>query len=377
MNENEIFIAGGGVIGLATGWLLLRAGKKVTLFERNAAGDGASRVAAGMLAPQTEAGFEEIEFLNLGLESLQRYPEFLEALENDCGKEVPLKKEGALVIALCRDDEEALKRFFDFRIRLGLPVKWLTGAQAREKEPLLSPQTISAVSIPQDDHIDARELVAALKQAFINQGGELHEGRGVDELVVHNKKLTGIKIQHETIACENLLLAAGCWSSQIAGLPDEARPPVRPVKGQIISLRSNAYCRLKHVIRAPKAYLVPKENNRLLVGATSEEMGYDLTQTAGPVMELLKGAVEAVPAVYDCSILAIEVGLRPASRDHLPILGKTEIEGLTIATGHFRHGILLAPVTAMEITKLMVEGKSEILAPFSPLRFSAQAKQPV
>ncbi len=374
MKRNDHFlIVGAGVIGLSVGWQLLRHGKDVTILEKQFAGEGASSVAAGMLAPQTEVGYEELELLSFGLESLKLYPRFLEELEQDSGERVLLRKEGTLTVALDRDDLEALKVFYDFRKNLKLSIQWLTGEEARDKEPLLSPKVIGAVFIPDDLQINPRELLAALKKSFIAKGGTLREETAVSEILVVNEGVKGVCTENEIISAENVVLAAGCWSSQMIGIPEEFRPPVRPVKGQIIRLQTTPSCQLTYVVRAPEAYLVPKSGNRLVVGATSEEMGYDLSRTAGPIMELLEGAYEAVPSVYDCTIETIDVGLRPGSRDNLPLLGETPIRGLHYSTGHSRHGILLTPVTAYAMLELLLQGDSKLLSPFKPSRFFAQA----
>lgn len=364
LNQKTI-IVGGGVIGLAIGWKLAAAGQTVTLFERDAVGYGASRYAAGMLAPQTEAGFEERELLELGLESLRRYPNFLKELRKDSGQTVKLQNEGTLIVALDRDDLEALKRFFDFRVSLGLSVQWLTGSEAREREPLLSPNVIGAVFIPDDLQIEPRELLAALKVAFAKRGGILKENCEVRELLTTSDRVFGVRLSDEmAVDANQVILAAGSWSPQIS-----EQLPIRPVKGQIITLRADATCKLSHVIRAPEAYLAPKENGRWIVGATNEEMGYDVTKTAGPIMELLQGAYEAVPAIFDCQLEEIGVGLRPGTPDNAPILGKSSIDGLIYATGHYRNGILLTPVTAEEISNLILSGNSALLEKFSLKRF--------
>ena len=376
INSNRpVIIAGGGVIGLAIGWRLARAGAAVKLFEKNTVGRGASWNAAGMLAPLSEVGFEEQDFLKIGRESLRRFPEFLDELKKDAGIEVPLDTRGTLIIGLDRDDKERLRRLHGFREHLGLPVEWLSGTAAREIEPLISPRASSAIWIPDDHQIDNRLLVEALKTAFENCGGELHEHCAVKSIRTGGRRLTGVATDTEEFDASAAVIAAGCWSKQIEGIPAELKPPVRPVKGQIMTLQMNESCPLAHVVRAPDAYLLPKDDGRLILGASEEEMGFDTSITAGPVYKLLERGWEAIPSIYDLVIDEIEAGLRPGSRDHDPIVGETPIEGLFYATGHYRHGILLAPITGYEMCDLILEGKSsELFEPFKPARFNPTPK---
>jgi glycine oxidase len=368
--RKPVCIVGGGVIGLAIGWRLARQGAAVEIFERDDAGRGASWAAAGMLAPVSEVGFEDEGFLALGGESLRLYPEFLDELSGDAGVEVRLDTRGTLLIGLDRDDAERLRRLYDFREHLGLPVKWLSGTEAREIEPLVSPRASSAIWIPDDHQVDNRALVGALKAAFRKCGGTLHEHRSVSEVLLRGGRVTGVRTGEGDTGASCVVIAAGCWSKQIGGIPKELLPPVRPVKGQIITLGSDRTYSFLHVIRAPDAYFAPKGDGRIVLGASEEDMGFDTTVTAGAVYRLLERGWRAVPSIYDLPIREIIAGLRPGSRDHDPIVGKTTIERLYYATGHYRHGILLTPVTALEICGLILEGKpTGFFAPFAPTRF--------
>lgn len=365
-----IAIVGGGVIGLGIAWQLARRGASVVLFERDVPGRAASWSAAGMLAPLSEVGFEEEDFLRLGRESLRRYPQFLDELTEDSGRDVPLDTRGTLLVGLDRDDAERLRRLFEFRMHLGLPVEWLSGGEAREIEPLISPRISSAIWIPDDHQIDNRLLAAAMKTAFEKCGGTLHENMPVREISIDGGKVTGLRTESGFFGAEKIIVAAGCWSKQLEGIPKELLPPVRPVKGQIITLRADDTFALSHVVRAPDAYLLPKDDGRVILGASEEEMGFDTSITAGPVYKLLERGWETIPAIYDLVVDEIEAGLRPGSRDHDPIVGETPIGGLYYATGHYRHGILLAPSTAYEMSNLLLDAKSsELFAPFKPGRF--------
>jgi glycine oxidase len=368
--DKPVIIAGGGIIGLAVGWRLARRGASVRLFEKDVAGRSASWSAAGMLAPLSEVGFEEHDFLKLGRESLRRYPEFLDELKQDSSIEVPLDTRGTLIIGLDRDDKERLRRLHIFREQLDLPVEWLSGTRAREIEPLISPRAGSAIWIPDDHQVDNRLMVKALRTAFEKCGGRLHEHCAVKSVRIHGGRLTGVDTDNGAFDASAAVIAAGCWSKQIEGIPAELRPPVRPVKGQILTLRMDSSCPLAHVVRAPDVYLLPKDDGRLILGASEEEMGFDTSITAGPVYRLLERGWEAIPSIYDLVIEGIEAGLRPGSRDHDPIVGESAVEGLYYATGHYRHGILLAPITGYELCSLILEGaSSELFEPFKPARF--------
>ena len=376
--RKPVCIVGGGVIGLAVGWRLARKGAAVELFDRDTAGRGASWAAAGMLAPVSEVGFEDEGFLSLGRESLRLFPEFLGELERDGGVAVRLDTRGTLILGLDRDDAERLRRLYDFREHLGLTVTWLSGTEAREIEPLVSPRVSSGIWIPDDHQVDNRVLVEALKAAFQRCGGTLHEHRPVSEVLLRGGRVAGVRTELGNVDAACIVIAAGCWSKQIGGIPKELLPPVRPVKGQIITLSADEMYPFVHVIRAPDAYLVPKGDGRIVLGASEEDVGFDATVTAGAIYRLLERGWRAVPSIYDLPIREIIAGLRPGSRDHDPIVGKTGVEGLYYATGHYRHGILLTPVTALEISGLILEGKSTgVFAPFSPTRFHPVGKRSV
>jgi glycine oxidase len=368
--RQEVVVIGGGIIGLGVAWQLARRGKAVTVFERDTAGRGASWVAAGMLAPVSEFGFENEAFLSIGRKSKELFPRFLEELEKDSGRLVELDTRGTLVVGFHRDDTERIRRIYNFRESRGLPVRWMSGSEAREMEPLLSPKTASAMWIPQDHQVDNRRLVDALKVALVAAGGTLVENRAVNAIRVENGRCTGVETEAGTHPADATVLAAGCWSGRIEGIPRELAPGVRPVKGQIVTLRADDTFGFARVIRAPDAYLLPKGDGRVLIGATEEEMGFDTTPTAGPVMRLIERAWEAVPSIYDLPVEEISAGLRPGTRDHEPLLGESGMDGLLYATGHYRHGVLLAPVTAYALCEMILDGKApDYAVAFSPGRF--------
>lgn len=367
--KSEILIVGAGVIGLSLGWELARGGQQVTILERDKAGQGTSRLAAGMLAPASEIGFEELDLYALGRESLRRWPDFARRLESDSGVRVDYRTEGTLVVADDPDSRSVLRRLYEFQRQHGVPVEWLTGAEALEIEPFLAPRLAAAVFSPEDHQVDNHLLLHALKSAFHYRGGALREHTRVQAIQQESGKPV-VLVEGERIMADVVILAAGVWSGGMEGL-EPHRPPVRPVKGQMVELKMQAPFALSHVVRGPGAYLAPKSSGRLLVGATTEEMGFDTTVTAGGLYAVLEGGWEVVPGIYDLEVTNTWAGLRPASRDHAPILGPVPGRpGVMFATGHYRHGILLAPVTAEEVARMLRSGEtSPWLHPFLPGRF--------
>jgi len=368
---DRILIVGGGGIGLGIGFELVRQGTPVTIFERGRAGRGTSWQAAGMLAPDAEIEFEEHELYKLNRESLRRWPDFAGRVEAASGMDVDYRDEGTLLVADDRDAAEALRRRFEFQKEQGLNVEWLTGDEAREIEPFVAPRSSAAVYVPSDHQVDNRLFLEALRAAFETEGGTLHEETPV-EAVVPDAECPAVRTAGgERVEGAQVVVAAGVWSREIEGLTPDAQPPIRPVKGQMMQLRRKRPFDLQHVVRGPDAYLAPKSNGRIVVGATSEEMGFDTTVTAGGLYDLLEGAWEVVPGIYDLPVDETWAGLRPASRDHAPLLGRSSAPGVHMATGHYRHGILLTPVTAEEVARQLRKGEtSGWLEPFSPTRFS-------
>lgn len=371
--EAPVVIVGGGVIGLSIGWALQRAGCSTQLFERGPAGREASWLSAGMLAPQTEMGFEDEALYAFGRESMRRWPAFVKLLEADSGMSVDYRTNGVLHVADDRDAAEALQRHFTFQKEQGLDVEWLTGAEAREIEPFIAPRLPGAVFSRSDHQVDNRLLVEALIAAYKNSGGVLHEDTPVKAVVPaeSGQKPSIVTDSGERVDAGTVIVAAGAWSRQLDGMVEASRPAVRPVKGQMIQLRMKPPFELEHVIWGRDAYLAPKSSGRLLVGATVEEMGFDRQVTAGGLYSILEAAWRIVPGIYDLDVMETWAGLRPGSRDNDPILGGTEMPGIVFATGHYRNGILLTPITAEEICQLVLTGEtSGWLKPFSPLRFT-------
>ena len=379
MADKKILIIGGGVIGLGIGWQLAKAGAAVTIYDRAEAGRAASWAAAGMLAPLAEAHNEEPELLKLGCHSLDRYPQWVDELEIDAEMSIGYRVEGTLIVGLEPDDKHQLRHIYAAQQHLGLDVNWLTGREARDIESALSPRVTAALHCASDYQVDNRRMVTALQRAYQAYGGVLHEKSSIENVVIKNGIATGVQVRGSFQSADTVILSAGCWSAQIEGIPNALLPPVRPVKGQMLALQMEEGIAIHSVIRTVRArypmsvYLVPRADGRLIVGATSEEMGFDTRLTVGGVFELLRGAWEAVPGVYELPILETWAGLRPGSRDNAPILGKTPVENLIYATGHYRNGILLTPITAYEIAQLILTGEMpETIAPFQLDRFLAE-----
>jgi glycine oxidase len=367
-----VVVIGAGVIGLSIAWRLAQRGAAVTVFDQGAAGAGASHAAAGMLAICAEAEPGEEALVMLGRASQALWPGFAREVEEAASQPVDLRTEGTLLVALTADDQARLQHRLAFQQSLGLPVEWISGAEARRRELHLSPGIAGAVASPEDHQVDNRKLVAALRIAAERAGATVREHCPVARMVISGGRATGIALADGTqVAADAVVLAAGAWSRRIEGLPADARPPVRPVKGQTIALRMDPAAPLiEHVVWVPGAYLVPRRDGRLLVGATVEEKGFDANLTAGGMLALLEATWRALPAVEELPIEEMWVGHRPGSRDDAPILGQGPVEGLVYATGHHRNGILLTPVTADAVARLVLDGEVDpVIAPFGIARF--------
>jgi glycine oxidase len=348
----DVAVIGGGVIGLSVAWCAARRGLSVTVFDRGALGDGASRVAAGMLAPVSEADAGEPALLRAGLASAARWPAFAAELEQAAGASPGYRRCGALLVARDADDAEALDRERALREDLGLSVTRLRGSEARRLEPALAPGVRAALDIPGDHAVDPRALVAALALACERAGVTLRPGEEVAD--------------PSAVRAGRVVLATGAW----------AGAPVRPVKGQILRLRDpDGPGLLDRVIRfrtnaGGAGYLVGRGDGRYVLGATMEERGFDTTVTAGGVRELLSEAQLVVPGLDELVLEEAAAGLRPATPDNGPLLGEAG-DGVVWATGHHRNGILLAPLTGEAIAALLAgEPLAAEAAAFAPDRFA-------
>jgi glycine oxidase len=366
----DIVVIGGGAIGLAIAWQATKRGLDVVVVDESP-GMAASWAAAGMLPPVTEVHFGEEGTLALNLASNSMYPEFIAELEADSGRSAGYVRCGTLAVAQDSDDNAVLDEIYRFQQELGLDVQRLKGRECRALEPGLAPNVRGGLLVEGDHQVDNRALVEALLVACQNVGVTLVADRVV-RVIVEGDRATGVELAAcGAISANEVVLAAGCWSGSIDGIPDEFRPPVRPVKGQLLHLRGPADQPIAtRNIRGGDVYIVPRGDGRLVVGATVEEQGYDTTVTAGGVMTLLRGAWEVLPGTQELELVETVAGLRPGSPDNAPMIGPSGLDGLVIATGHYRFGILLTPITARAIVQLLDEGTvPEEVAAFSPQRF--------
>ena len=373
----NVVVIGAGVIGLGIAWRLAAQGVSVQVFDKGAAGAGASHAAAGMLAACSEAEPGEEALVALGRDSQARWPAFAAELQQASGIDVELRTEGTLVVALTADDQARLNHHLVFQHQLGLPLHWISAAEPRRCEPHLAGKLAGAVLSPEDHQVDNRKLAAALRVAAEAAGAVINEHQPVSAISSHAGRIDGVVLADGSkVAADVVVLAAGAWSRGIEGVAPELRPPVRPIKGQMLALRmDSAAPLLSHVVWAPGAYLVPRRDGRLIVGGTVEEKGYDTTLTAGGVLTLLEAAWRVVPAVEELPIDEMWVGHRPGSRDDAPILGAGPLDGLIYATGHYRNGILLTPVTADAIARLVLDGVADPeIRPFGIERFVPPAR---
>jgi len=366
------------VIGLAVAWRAAQRGLKVVAIDRaSEVGTGTTPIAAGMIAPISEAIAAEQPLMRLGLASARAYPEFVAELGESSGMDPGFLSCGTLFGARDPDEAEALTRELALRERLGLPARRLLASEARRLEPALTPTLRLALEIPDDHAIDPRKLTPALAQAAGAAGAELALNATVGRVIVESDRVTGVGLADgRRIGVDHVVLAAGVWSDTVGGLPDEARVPIHPVKGQILRLHDpNGPGLLTHALRMTGAYLVPRGDGRYVLGATMEERGFDTTVTAGGVFELLRNAFELLPSITELVIDEVAAGLRPATPDNAPAIGPGAIPGLHWATGHFRHGILLTPITA-EIMAAMLTGEDpgELATAFAPTRFSSRTQ---
>jgi glycine oxidase len=370
----ELAVLGGGLIGLAVAWRAAQRGLRVHLADPQP-GAGASTAAAGMLAPVTEAHYGEERLLALNLRSARGYPAFVEELEAATGLPAGFESRGTLAVAFDRDDRAVLAETAAFHRGLGLASIPLTGREARALEPRLAPGVQAGLLVEQDHQVDNRLLHAALLAAAQGAGVRVHRSRAA--LVVEGGRARGLRLAGGgLLGADHVVLAAGCWSSEVPGLPPDALPRVRPVRGQILRLRMTGGALLGRTVRAmvrgSYVYLVPRAHGELVVGATSDELGFDTGVTAGGVYELLRDAHEVVPGITELPLVESRTGLRPGSPDNAPLLGPTALPGLIAATGHYRNGVLLTPVTADAISALLVDGRlPEYAAAFAPDRFAA------
>lgn len=369
----DVVIIGGGVIGLAIARALaLRGVRDVCLLERTRLGSEASFAAGGMLLPQVEADGED-DFFSLACRSRDLYPSLAAALHDETGIDIELDTAGTLYLALDEHDHVEIEKRYEWQTRAGLPVEFLSTTDARALEPCISESAFGALRFPNDIQVENRRLLSALANSVNALGVKTVTETTVESLVVERKRVRGVQTSRGTFDCRTVVLAAGTWSSFILQSTVCPNPSVAPVRGQMICLEAKPQL-TRHVLYSPRGYLVPRRDGRLLAGSTSENVGFAKAVTASGISSILRHALQISPAVATLPIVDTWAGLRPRAADGLPVLGPCdEIDGLFYATGHYRNGILLAPLTAELISEAIVTGEtSPLLAPFSPDRFSSQ-----
>ncbi|ANM28902.1 hypothetical protein ABI59_03700 [Acidobacteria bacterium Mor1] len=369
MKQPAVHVVGAGVIGLSLAYELLRRGREVRIHDP-APCSGAGYVAsAGMLAPISEAEIHDTPVVSFGIDSLERYPGFVAGVEEIAGRSCAFRQEGTLWVAADRDDAGDLEHLAETLRGKSLEFEPLDVEALLELEPRLSGRVQSGLRLRSDHQIDPRGLCRALHGAVERLGGII-ESRRVSEVREHAGRVRGVAVldeagQEQLIEAEKVVVCAGVATGRGVRLPIPDIG-IRPVKGQILRLRGESL--LRHVVRTPKVYLVPRGENELLLGATQEEMD-DLIPTAGAVLDLLRHGWNVLPGIYDVELAEISVGLRPAAGDHEPVIGRTGVEGLYLSTGHYRSGVLLAPASAHYLAELIETDRlPPALEPFSPRR---------
>ena len=372
----DAVIVGGGAIGLCCAWRLAQRGARAIVLDRAEPPAGATRVAAGMLAPIGELAFGEPELLRMTVAAAELYPRFVAELEAASELGTGYAQHGALHIALDRDEAAELRRVHDLQRSLGLGAEWLPPRRCRELEPGLTPSFNGGVHAPEEAAIDPRRMTAALLKVLAAEGVEVRSGAEVSAALLDGGRIEGVRTGGgEELRANTVVLAAGAWSGAAAWLPETARPPVRPVKGQILELRSRSPggeppC--ERILASERIYLVPRPDGRLIVGATTEERGFDMTVTAAGVHELLREAYRLLPDVAEMELVEAMAGLRPGTPDNLPLIGRGSLDGLVLACGHYRNGILLGPLTGEAVAELLDKGQlPDAVAPATTTRLQS------
>jgi glycine oxidase len=373
----DVVIVGAGVIGLATAWRAAARGLSVTLVDPDPASQ-ASYAAAGMLSPVGELSYGEEPLLHLGIASRDRYPAFVAELEELTGQDTGYRADGLLQVAFDSDDLAFLDDLRRFQECLGIRATALNRRECRRLEPMLAPSVRGGLLAESDGSVDPRRLTAALLTAVAHAGVTLVRER-VTRLLVDGDRAAGVRTEDGAeLRADQVVLAAGARTHRIEGLPPDVVPPVRPVKGQILRLRTRVPFLTRPtrgLVRGSSVYLVPRADGEIVVGATQEEMGYDTTVTAGGLWELLRDARELVPGITELEFTEVCAGLRPGSPDNAPILGPAALPGLLLATGHFRNGVLLTPITGEVMAEMLATGTVPKLAEaFLPDRFAKEIR---
>jgi len=374
-------VIGGGVIGLSIAWRSATRGLSVAVVDPRP-GKGASWAAAGMLAPAGEAHFGETALTALNLEAARAWPRFARELEESSGRSVDYLAAGSLLVAVDASDRVATDDLLGFHVELGLAARRLSARECRKLEPLLSPGVRGGTEFADDHQVDNRRVVEALLAAGRSEGVSFLEDE-VTGVEIDGGRVAGVVLRSAgRRPAGAVVVAAGCRSGQLDGVPAWVLPPVRPVKGMTLRLQGPTHGpglrrTVRGLVHGRNCYLVPRRDGSVVVGATVEEKGYDLTVQVGAIGDLLDDARRLVPSLDEYALVDTTTGLRPGSPDNAPMVGATGVDGLIVATGHYRNGILLAPITAREVVWLLTDGSDPAalvppspFAPFAPGRFA-------
>jgi glycine oxidase len=369
----DVIIIGAGVIGLTIARALKQRGAgDVTLIDRGRPGAEASWAAGGILAPQVEVDQQD-DFFRLACASRDLYPEFAESLKTETGVDVELNTTGTLCVGFTPEDEAELQSRFDWQQREGLSVEWLSGDEARQVEPGVSSRVSCALRFPRDWQIENRRLMNALVRANEELGTQFLIGTQVTGIRIEDQTVRGVETAGGRVDAPIVIVAAGAWASLI-GSPNSSLPPigVEPVRGQMLCFEARPQI-VRHVIYSSSGYLVPRLDGRVLAGSTAEQVGFDKSVTAEGVAAIKSMATEIAPAMETLPLIDSWAGFRPRASDGLPVLGPCSgIQGLIYATGHYRNGILLAPITGKVIADVIVDGVvPDSIQSFSPDRFGS------
>jgi glycine oxidase len=368
MKSFDVAVAGGGLIGGAVALELAQAGLSVALFEKGQPGREASWASAGILSPAPETP-GMIPMVPLGKASMALYPGFAANVEEISGQSVGLRSFGTLDALFSRDATRDLSTLIALHHGLGLKAEPLRPEEARELEPALSPDVEAAALRPDEASIDNRALTQAVLRAAQERGAQIFPDHAVEAVWREGGRCAGLKLREQNVPAKWTIIAAGCFSANIDGVA--AYAPVRPAKGQMVSLRADEL-KIERVLWSEKVYVVPRNDGRILAGATVEYVGFDKHVTAGSVHKILSAAIELAPGLANARIEETWAGLRPDSPDHLPILGPTDLDGLLIAAGHFRSGVLLTPITARLLREWITEQRVSVdWDRLNPMRFAA------
>ena len=372
MKSFDAAIAGGGLIGSAIALELAQAGLSVAVFEKGEPGREASWASAGILSPAPETQ-GMIPIVPLAKASIGLYPEFVANVEGISGQKVGFRPFGTMDVLFSRDAKRDLSTLIALHHGLGLKAEPLHPEEARELEPALSPEAEAAALRPDEASIDNRALTQAVLHASQKSGAEIFPDKVVEAIWREGSRCAGLKLRNENVSAKWTIIASGCFSANIEGVAVYA--PVRPAKGQMVSLRADEL-KIRRVLWSEKIYLVPRNDGRILAGATVEYVGFDKHVTAGAIEKILSDAMELAPGLANARIEETWAGLRPDSPDHLPIVGPTDLEGLLMATGHFRSGVMLTPITARLIREWITEQRVSVdWERLSPMRFAAARKE--